>query len=590
MLISRARKLRFRRKLKMQKAQVTSAGEQVDTYVIRRFGRLSPVRRFVFAWMVLIALLAGCSIAQLHSLSNYYQTLQPASGGTYNEGVLGSFSNANPLYATSAADRTVSQLVFSGLLQYDNHNKLVGNLADSWKVDDRGQVYTVHLRENAQWHDGQLVTADDVAYTFKTIQNPDAASPLNVSWQGVDIKVTDPRTVVFTLPNALASFADSLTTGIIPKHVLKDTKAADMRSSIFNTARPIGSGPFRWQDVTPTGIGDNRQDLIHLNAFSHYYGGKPKLDSYIVHVFRDERHMINSYKNHELQAMVGLQTVPRDIKESDRHMYSFPQTAAVMAFFKTSNPVLSDKAVRQALVQATDTRAIRNELPYPAREVNEPILRNQTGYDVTLKQLAYNQSAAAKQLADAGWANQRSSDVRQKGTQKLNVRVIAENNQENAHIARQLQQQWRAIGVRAEVELLNPSALQITLAGHDYDVLVKGISIGADPDVFVYWHSSQASVLANSRLNFSEYKSSVADEALELGRTRMDPALRAVKYKTFLSAWRDDAPAVGLYQPRLLYITRQPVNGLSEHQVNSASDRLYNVHNWTIRQVKADMQ
>ncbi|HXE10117.1 MAG TPA: hypothetical protein VN554_01700, partial [Verrucomicrobiae bacterium] len=127
---------------------------------------------------------------------------------------------------------------------------------------------------------------------------------------------------------------------------------------------------------------------------------------------------------------------------------------------------------------------------------------------------------------------------------------------------------------------------QSTLTSHGYDAVLNGIAIGVDPDVFVYWDSSQADVRASHRLNLSEYKSPTADTALEAGRTRIDPALRVIKYKPFLQSWQQDAPAVGLYQPRLLYLTNGPVAGLSDSAISTPTDRFINVQNWEIRQAK----
>jgi peptide/nickel transport system substrate-binding protein len=121
------------------------------------------------------------------------------------------------------------------------------------------------------------------------------------------------------------------------------------------------------------------------------------------------------------------------------------------------------------------------------------------------------------------------------------------------------------------------------LASHRYDALLHGITIGTDPDVFAYWHSSQFDVRSANRYNFSEYKSDAADNALQAGRSRVDPALRAIKYQPFLDAWQKDAPALGLYQPRYLYLTRGEVFGLKEHAVNTGVDRLANVDDWMIR-------
>ena len=584
-MVGRAHRLRFRRKMRMHRRQVETAGQQTDQFVFRRLERLVNVRRFVFAWIGLVVIIIGCSVIQISSLSKYYQDLRPAPGGTYTEGVVGAFTNANPVYATSTADRTIAKLLFGGLLKYDENNQLVGDLAEKWAPDARGRVYTVTLRPDLKWSDGRPLTAEDVLFTYGVIQNPDAGSPLYASWQGVKVEAKDSRTIVFTLSNALASFPYSLTNGIVPKHKLEAVPMGDMRSTSFNTNQPVGSGPFRWQNLTVDGTGETREEKITLEANNLYYAGKPKLDTFIVRTFRTEPQIIAHYNKHELNGMIGITNQDQSISEQ-MQLYSFPQTAAMMTFFKTTEGVLSDKAVRQALVRATDTKAIRNTLPYAAKPVNAPLLKGQLGYEKSLAQFGYDPAQAEKQLTDAGWVATQPGQIREKEGKKLEFTLYAESSREAARTTQLLQQQWRKVGVNAKVELQNSNDFQVTLSQHSYDALLRGISIGNDPDVFVYWHSTQADVLASSRLNFSEYKSNVVDEAIESARTRLDPNLRIAKYKPFLSAWRDDAPAVGLYQPRVLYITRNTVYGLHDHTVVSASDRFANVNEWQIRLVK----
>src|SRR6185437_7044334 len=98
--------------------------------------------------------------------------------------------------------------------------------------------------------------------------------------------------------------------------------------------------------------------------------------------------------------------------------------------------------------------------------------------------------------------------------------------------------QWKELGVKVDVHLQQPEDFQNTLTTHAYDAVLHGISIGVDPDVFVYWDSSQSDIRSANRLNLSEYKSDAADDSLEAGRTRLDPTLRAIKYKPFLQAWQ----------------------------------------------------
>ena len=128
--------------------------------------------------------------------------------------------------------------------------------------------------------------------------------------------------------------------------------------------------------------------------------------------------------------------------------------------------------------------------------------------------------------------------------------------------------------------------MQDLIDNRDYDAILYGISIGVDPDVFAYWHSSQADPRATNRLNFSNYKSAVADRALEAGRSRVDVALRAAKYTPFLQSWSTDAPAQILYQPRFLYITNGQLFGFEPKTMNVAADRFNNVHNWKIIQAR----
>jgi hypothetical protein len=87
-------------------------------------------------------------------------------------------------------------------------------------------------------------------------------------------------------------------------------------------------------------------------------------------------------------------------------------------------------------------------------------------------------------------------------------------------------------------------------------------------------------------VNFSEYRSATADKALEAGRNRSDPTLRAIKYRPFLEAWRSDAPALMLYQPRFLYISHDEIHGFDLKVSNTGTDRYANVHNWMIRTEK----
>ncbi len=590
-MIDRSTRLRWRRRIRRSKHQVEDMGSQaeehLERHLFKRLGKLPGVLRFSTAWILLLILLIGGVVVQIRALGNYHLIDTPVPGGIYTEGILGSFTDANPLYATSSVDASVERLVFAGLFRLDSNNNLIGDLADSWRVDKTGQTYTVRLHKGLTWHDGQPLTADDVVFTYQSIQNPDAKSPLFPAWQGITVKAVDTQTVSFTLPNPLSSFPYSLTNGIVPKHLLGDVPAAQLRSINFNSSNPIGAGPFKWSGIQINGdTPETREEQISLLPFDKYARGKPRLSKFIIRSFHDENHLLSSFRHQELSGAAGLSSLPTDLaKDINIHEYDIPQLSEVMVFLKTSGGVLKDAQVRQALTMATNTNDIIASLGYPVIAAREPLLRSQLGYNKQFGELGFNPKAARRLLASAGW-KVGIGGIRSKKGVPLSFVLSSQDNPDYARVSNLVKKQWQDIGVSLQVELLSAADLQNRLTNHDYDSLLYGIELGKDPDVFPYWDSTQADVRSPNRLNFSEYRSAIADTALEAGRTRLDPALRVIKYQPFLKAWRIDAPAIALYQPRYLYVTRGQVFGFNPRSVSDSIDRYANVENWMIREAK----
>lgn len=588
-MVDRRTKLKWRRLVRRRKRQVTQIGikteDNLEKHLFRRLIRVPKIQRFLLGWLGLFAVVAVGLVIQLRALNSTYQTVQPKDGGTYTEGIIGTFTNANPLYATTTVDSSVSRLVFSGLLKYDKNNALVGDLAESWSVSPNERVYTVKLKDNVRWHDGAHVTASDVVFTYKMIQNPETKSYLMPSWQGVRVEATDSKTVVFTLPNSLTSFAHSLTTGIIPEHVLKDVKPAQLRSVSFNNTQPIGTGPFMFNKVEVEGLTpEERQERIALHANSNYSFGRPKIDNFVVRTYPTEQALTTAYRDGEVTAMLGLAQTPEDVsQDSLTQEFTLPLTGEVLVFFKMDQDVLKDVNVRKALVAAANKKDIIDRLQYPLVLADSPFIKSQSTYSKVIRQKTSTADEARKILDTAGWKLDEKTGIRFKDGKKLQFRLYSQSTSEYASVTGSLQKQWRDIGVDMQVELQNEKDLQGTLSLHSYDALLYAVSLGTDPDVFAFWHSTQGDPRSSTRLNFSEYKSPVADKALEAGRTRSDIQLRNAKYKPFLEAWVADAPALALYQPRFLYVVHKPLYGFSATTLNASADRLNNVHEWRVR-------
>lgn len=582
-------KKRWRRKLNRQHKGAVVLGQQADDHIdrllIKRFDKLVSVRRFVLLWISLFAIIIFATILQTRWLAPYYQRLVPVAGGVYTEGMVGSFTNANPLYAAGTADTAISHLVFSGLFKYDVNNNLVGDLASGYSLDDSQKNYTVTLRPNVRWQDGKRVTADDVVYTYSTIQNAAALSPLYSSWRDIKVTKISNNKVNFELPNALSSFPYSLTNGIVPAHLLQKIPPEQLRTAAFNI-HPVGSGPFIWKFVEVSGSTiDDRQQRISLAQNSKYWAGRPKLDGFGLIVFANDQRMINSFENKQINAMSGLELLPPQLADDKSiQVYNTPLTSSVMAFFNNSHTGLNDANIRRALVSGVDRKQVSGLSKYPVRLASEPLLTTQLGYNPSLMELPYNQAYANQLLDQAGW-KVGAGGIRYKDGQPLQFNLASQDDQQYTKLTQLLQDQWEKIGVKINAHYFSGDDLQSqVISTHDYDILLYGISLGVDPDEFAYWDSSQASLGSQGRLNLSEYKSKVADQALEAGRTRSDQAVRVVKYKAFLSAWSSDAPALALYQPNFFYVTRGSVFGYDRKANNSGTDRFYNISDWAIRQ------
>ncbi len=552
----------------------TSSSEHVNKHLTKRIRRVTQVRRFVAGWLVFVlglSILTFLAGSQIHSASQI-----PASdeGGTYTEGMVGTINTLNPLFAVGAVDGSATRLIFNGLLQRNVEGGLSPDLAKEWRVEDNRKSYTVTLREGVLWQDGQPFTAQDVIYTIETIQNPETRSSLYASWQSVKVVLVNDYEVRFDLPAPFAPFPNALTVLMLPKHLLADIPADKLRTAAFNT-NPVGTGPFIMQALR----NGTDQQTLELVRNPDYFRGAPRLDRFVIETYKTEEQLVAALKNREITAAVDLssQSVELFTDDDSIRQKNLPLNSGVFAFFKTGNSQLADANVRQALALATDRQAVLELFDTRYTPLKTPLLPSQLGYDAKYNQTTDIEKAKAL-LDQAGWKLENGRRV--KDGVPLELQLVTSNSPEYSAIVSELQKQWGVLGVTVKPQFLTAEQLQQTaLSAHSYDVLLYGISIGADPDVYAYWHSSQA---RQGGLNFSEWKSERADSALEVARTRLESVLRTARYQTFLDEWLKSAPAVALYQPRSNYSYHQNAQGFTAFPANSINDRFVNVEKWTV--------
>ena len=121
----------------------------------------------------------------------------------------------------------INSLIFAGLTAHDKDNKLVPALAEKWEYDSATHTWTFHLRDGLKFHDGKELTSEDVKFTLEAILDKKNNSEIVSNYQDIEnITCPDKKTVVIKLSKENVAFADYMTIGILPKHLLKGKKLA----------------------------------------------------------------------------------------------------------------------------------------------------------------------------------------------------------------------------------------------------------------------------------------------------------------------------------------------------------------------------
>lgn len=549
-------------------------------FILRRIENVRLVMTEIMIWLAAIALLIAGLGVQYSWNSQGSKKDGAKSGGVYVEGVIGNISTLNPLLAASEPEQAVSRLLFSSLYNYDVTGALHTDLAESMTVKD-DKVYTIKLR-NAVWHDGKKLTAEDVVYTINLIKNPQVRSPLRVNWLDISARAIDDSTVEFMLPAVYAGFSHALTFPVIPKHILQSVSPSSMREADFSS-NPVGSGPFAVKRVQ-TSESTSSTDVVRMEPNTKYYGAVSTLSRLELRAYGNESLLVKAVNSGEVSAASGLSLSAADnIKSKQYSTKHWLLNKGVYLLMNNRSQTLQDARVRRALRYATDTSSIRATVGDNVARLDTPILQSQIAQRLPAAP-DYNLDKAKALLKEAGWTYNQGQWKGKDGRPLAVAVTTSSGRDEYKKIVDALKQQWSKLGVDVQLREIDTSStttsfVQSVLQPRDYDALLYELELGADPDVFAYWHSSQASA---SGYNFANYSNRTVDNDLVGGRSRTNSALRAAKYIQFVNQWLNDAPAIGLYQSVGSYVLN---NGASivepRGSLNTMNDRYADVTTWS---------
>lgn len=548
-------------------------------YLLGRTSHLRDVQRRIVIWTIVVFVLIGSTALQILATRMSLTKMAPTIGGTYVEGVIGPIETLNPIFVTTSGETAASSLLFTGLFNYDRTGTIRPQLATSIETTD-SKMYTVHLRSGVTWSDGKPFTSADVMFTIGLIQNASVQSPLASSFRNITVTAPNPLTVQMALPAAYAPFVNSLTFGMLPQHVFAATDAANLRGSSFNL-NPVTLGPFTFSSYRAHDANGNTVVYMNKNAF--YFGNKAEVDHFQLHAYKDQAALLRAYEQREVGAIAGASestaTTAQNMRSRTR-VTDVPLDNGDYAFFNTKNDMYSDSGLRAAIRQGTDVAAVRRLVGGGVGELNGPVLASAVPDVGSLKQVTGDTAGANRALDALGWVAG-PNGIRSKDGRLLTLKLVAIDSGDYPRVASELASQWRGLGIDVQTKLQSSdTASEQVLVPRAFDVLIYELAIGADPDVYAYWHSTQAS---QEGLNFSGYNSGVADDNLSSSRAILNPQLRNAKYAAFAKQWLADTPAIALFQQNYHYVSGDDTITMpANSRLVTPIDRYATVTDWTV--------
>lgn len=573
-----------KKRLALSQVLHTKRGRLIPSWMqIRHFPKLLSAGEFrVFAVSALILLISGGVLAW--QLVGSVQEVTPRHGGEYTEGLIGTPQFINPLYAVgNGVDSDLTGLIYSGLMRYDTKEGLITDLAESYTVSEDGLTYQFVIRDDAQWHDGNPVTAEDVAFTLRAIQNPEYLSSLAGIFSGTTVEVLeDGKTVQLTRTEAFAPFLSYLTVGILPSHVWKNVTPATAFQTELNT-KPIGSGPYVFTKLTKDSSGVLR--TYELKRNKDFYLGDPYIETLTFKFYPTIQSATEALRNGNVQ---GISYLPAtDYQQVERRAGievstpSIPQYNAIFINEPKDN-IFDSIEVREALAHAINKqRIIDKALSGLATPVDSFILPGMLGEHDELTTYDYSTETAVQLLEEEGWELPEGEGIRKDGDESLRFTLTVLNNPELIAVAEEIQDQLLEIGMDMQIEAVDASVFQDeTLRNREYDAILSGELYAIDPDPYAFWHSSQATF---PNLNLSGFANRAADDLIESGRIETNEEERANDYRELQEIITEEIPAVFLYQPQYLYPHTNKLRTDALQQIAQQSHRFGNVYEWYIK-------
>jgi len=421
-----------------------------------------------------------------------------ATGGTVRIGIAGSADSLNPGNGVLSEAYTLYELMYDTPIGITSDGEYVPELASDWSVSDDGLTWTLTIIEGATFHDGEALTAEDVAYSLNLYKVTEDF-PFLASYPAIfdTIEALDDTTVELTTADPIGNFESTMVfMYILPQHIWE----AEDDPVAFENEEMIGSGPFKLAEFS-------QGEFAELETNTDYWGTVPSIDGVIFQTISNADARVTALTTGEIDAVtefpataisslqnaenvnvhiadIGAGGSLRDVFFNLTTEENCPEDGGVCS----GHPALKDLAVRRALSHAMDKQQIIDVATLGTASPGLSLVPPGLGefYASEVEDYAFDVATANGLLDDAGYEDTDGDGIREcladQDCDDLTFRFNYPQDIDTApREAELIQGMWAEIGVALEIQGLDADTLtSICCPTFDFDVILWGW--GTDPD------------------------------------------------------------------------------------------------------------
>ncbi|MDN5341934.1 MAG: peptide/nickel transport system substrate-binding protein [Oceanotoga sp.] len=421
--------------------------------------------------------------------------------------------------------------VFEGLLKPSPDGKVIPAVAESYTVSDDGLEYTFKLRKNIKFHNGEIVTVEDVLYSLNRLKGNDKDSALSSDFQKYveSIDSPDSQTIKVRLNTRNSDFLVKFVAAIVPKKV-----------NLLND-NPIGTGPYSFVEYVPG------QKLV-LKKFADYWGEKAHIDNVVFKIIPDEQTSLLSFLSGDIRMYPRINDIQAEMLKDRYNVIKGEQNMVQLMTMNNKVKPFDDKRVRQAINYAIDKdeiiQLVANGNGTKLGSNMSPIMKEY--YEEGLEDYYKTDLKKAKQLLkDAGYSNGFNTTI-----------TVPSNYKFHVDTAQVIAEQLKKIGINVDIKQVEWGVwLDEVYSKRNYDMTIIGLTGKLSP------YDILRRYLSDYPKNFYNYENLEYDEIINKAISETNEDIRAALYKQAQIILTEDAAAVYIMDPQLTVVTYKEIKG-----------------------------